>query len=1015
MKISFLSLLLCLFSLGWQPEVSAQKALSGKSLFGSLRARQIGPAVMSGRVSDLEAVESNPKVLYIGSAGGGLWKSNSAGASFISIFDDHCQSIGKICIDQQRPDTVWVGTGETWVRNSVSMGDGIYLTTNGGTTWEHRGLKETERISGIEIDPNNPNTVYAGAAGHLWGPNEERGVFKTTDGGKTWTKILYVDENTGCADLAMDPNDPNVLYAAMWEFRRKPYTFSSGGAGSGLYKSTDGGKSWNKIHQGFPEGDYGRIAIAVAPSNSKKIYITLECKEMDKKGLYVSDDAGANWKWVSNSFNTTVRPFYFSRMVVDPLDEDKIFKCGLNLVVSEDAGKSFRTVGSGVHSDIHAIWVSPKDPEMVYIGTDGGAYRSLDGGRLFEQFMNLPISQFYHVSVDMDEPYNVYGGLQDNGSWYAPSSKAGGITNSDWELSFFGDGFWSFRHPADKDVIYSEYQGGNLVRHYRSTGVSKSIKPVPLSGEKEYRFNWNAPIHLSPNNPEKLYFGSQFLLVTTDRGDSWQRISPDLSSNDPKRQNQAQSGGISIDNSSAENNTTIFTIAESSLDEQIIWAGTDDGNLQVTRDGGKNWTNVAPNIEGLPAFTWCSYVEAGHYNKEVAYVTFDNHRENDKNAYVYKTTDLGKTWTKLSNASIEGYAHCIREDLVSGEILYLGTEFGLYISLDGGNEWKHFENNVPRVSVRDMAVHPRDNALVLGTHGRGIIIIDDLAIIRQLNKETLSKKFHFFETKPAVLRYRSGGEPFGGAGNFIGQNPSEVATIAYFMAKRHTFGKMTVKVYDPNGKFIKELQAGKAAGINVVNMPLRLPMPKAAPTNSRMAIGMSIFGPALPEGTYTAEVIKGKDTMTTQFDLQANPKSPYAAKARKMQSDLTMKLYEMTERLGYIYYSLEKIGKKASKAKLADKANMMKDSLVSLGGDFYVNEGKDAIREEIGKLYGAISQFPGMPSEDQIKKTAEMEERMVKISKDFEAIVAEVDKLNRKAKTEKDKIVIDTFEVYRSQ
>ena len=997
--------------------------------FGDLRARSIGPAVMSGRVSTIAGVESSAKTLYIGAASGGVWKSNSAGASFRPVFDEHTQSIGAIAIDQAHPDTVWVGTGEPWVRNSVSVGTGIYLSTNGGNSWAFKGLENSERIAKIEVHPSEPATVFVAVQGHLWNANPDRGVYKTTDFGQSWERILFVDENTGCADLTMDPSDPDVLYAAMWDHRRSPDFFRSGGPGSGLYKTTDGGKTWKKLDN-LPAGQLGRLAVAVAPSNPQIVYLTVEAEKKEDKGLYRSTDGGASWTQVNTDFNTTVRPFYFSRLVVDPTDENKIFKCGLNLTISEDGGQTFRTVGSGVHSDIHAVWVSPRYPDLVVIGTDGGAYRSLDGGYEFEMFMDLPISQFYHVSVDDAEPFNVYGGLQDNGSWYGPSASPGGVENKDWELSNWGDGFYSFRHPADPEIIYSESQGGNLVRFNQEDGQSKDIKPLPGEGEPEYRFNWNSPIHLSPTNPERMYFGAQFLFKTENRGDSWEKISPDLTTNDPQRQRQKQSGGLSIDNSTAENNATIYAIGESPVAERTVWVGTDDGLLQVTSDGGKTWTNVTGNIPGLPAGLWCSSVEPGHFDARTCYVTFDGHRSGDKGVYVYKTEDLGQTWRSVTTMEVEGYAHVLREDLVRPGLLYLGTEFGLYVTLDDGSSWRRFDNNLPRVGVRALAIHPRDHALVVGTHGRGIYLLDDLRLLRQIDAGMLEEDLHFFATGPTYLTLSRGGTPFGGAGQFAGENPRDAARIAYYLRKRHTFGKMAIEVYDESGQLIRELPAGKSAGINVVELSTRLPMPKAAPTMNRTALFGSILPPTLPEGRYTVKVVKGKAEFSTAFDLQFDPKAAerYPADDRKLAHRTQMRLYDMTNQLGYIYYSLEEMHQQAAENReglskkltasmdaFEKETRQYKESLVSLEGDFYVHEGSN-LREEISNLFLGISQYPGRPSEGQLTKTDLLEEQLGAVQAKFEAYRTQMEQLNeRLAKEGRGPMKVRTLEEYLEQ
>ncbi len=983
--------------------------------FGNLRARSIGPAVMSGRIATLDGSHQKPEILYIGAASGGVWKSTSAGASFSPVFDDHTQSIGDICIDQNHPDTVWVGTGEPWVRNSVSVGTGVYVTRNGGRTWEFKGLGDSERISRIIVDPSNSATIYVAAQGHLWGPNQERGVYKSTDFGATWERILFVDENTGCASLSMDPSNPGTLYAAMWEHRRSPDFFTSGGKGSGLFKTTDGGRNWKKITsaEGLPAGLLGRLEVAVAPSNPNVVYLVVEAVKQADKGLYKSTDAGATWKRISGDFNVNVRPFYFSRLVVDPTDENKIFKCGLNLTISEDGGQSFRTVSSGVHSDIHDVWVNPGNPKNVVIGTDGGGYRSFDGGYLFQMFMDLPLSQFYHVSVDDEEPYNVYGGLQDNGSWYGPSSSPGGIQNKHWELSYYGDGFYSFRHPTDPDIVYSEYQGGNIVRYRKSDGQAKDIRPIPADGEPEYRFNWNSPIHVSPNNPERLYFGAQFLFMTEDRGDSWKKISPDLTTNDPKRQRQKKSGGLSIDNSGAENNTTLYAIAESPLAEKIIWVGTDDGNVQVTTDGGKSWTNTARNMPGLPAGLWVSQVEPGRFDKNTCFVTVDGHRSGNKTPYVFKTTDLGKTWTSLVTPDIEGYAHVIRQDLENPGLLFLGTEFGLYISVDGGGAWKRF-TSVPKVGVYALAIQPREAALVIGTHGRGIYILDDLTPLRQITPEVAGKTLHFFKTKPAYIHLPRSGEPFGGAGQFKGENPKEVAYITYYMNKRHTFGKMTMEVYGPDGNLIKELTPGKSAGINIVEMPTRLPMPKAAPTKNMQALGGSLYPPALPEGTYTVKIIKGKEEFTTTVDLQFEPRAAarYPAADRKLALETQMRLYNMTEQLAYIYDAMQDLhtqaadrSGKASKKLAAyltafsKEVEKTKNSLVSLEGDGYVDESSN-LREDISTLNMRVSNYPGRPSQAHLRQTDLLEKRMAEVHTKFEDAKMQMNRLNAQLEKE---------------
>ena len=749
-------------------------------MFGAIEARDIGPATMSGRIAAIDAVNKNPLVVYVGSASGGLWKSKNGGVTFKAIFDKHIQSIGTIAIDQNHPDTVWVGTGETWVRNSVSVGEGIFKTVNGGEKWQCMGLQKTERIAKIIIHPKNPDVLYVAALGHLWDGNEERGVYKTDDGGKSWQKILYVDENTGCSDLAMDQSDPNILYAGMWEFRRKPYTFKSGGPGSGLYKTMDGGKTWDRIKIDLLKGELGRIAVAVSPVKPELVYALIES---EKTGLFKSMDKGKSWECMNETNLVGERPFYFSLFVPDPQDVNRIYKPGMmSLWVSNDQGYSFTSAfveGGNVHSDLHALWIDPNNNKFMYLGTDGGVYVSNDRGNTWDFIQNLPLAQFYHVSVDLNTPYYVYGGLQDNGSWTGPSESPGGIENSDWENVGYGDGFYVFPDKSDDNILYWQYQGGMLMRLYKNTRETKEIRPFAEKATEKLRFNWNTPVAFSPTEHGAMYIGAQYLYRSKDRGDTWEKISPDLTTNDPEKQKQEESGGLTIDNSTAENHCTIYTICESPLDPNIIWAGTDDGNVQVTRDGGKTWQNVVKNIKNLPVNTWCSNVYCSHKNKETTYVTFDGHRNGDMTPYVFKTTDLGKTWTSLATEEIKGYAHVIREDLINPDLLFLGTEMGLFISIDGGQQWVQFTGNMPNVSVRDMVIHPRESDLVLATHGRGIMIIDDITPLRYLTSEVLQVEVAILPSRPYIISNPKFYQTFAGDQEFVGRNPISAESWAY--------------------------------------------------------------------------------------------------------------------------------------------------------------------------------------------------------------------------------------------
>jgi photosystem II stability/assembly factor-like uncharacterized protein len=966
--------------------------------FGGLRARSIGPAVMGGRIAAIDATASSPSTIYVGAASGGVWKSTDGGTTFKPVFDDYNQSIGAIAIDPNSKDTVWVGTGESWMRNSVSVGSGVYKTTDGGSTWKALGLDDTEHIARIAVSKKSSDTVYVCAAGHAWNANEQRGVFKTTDGGKSWKKILYVDQNTGCSDIQLDPEMPDIVYAGMWQFRRAPDFFSSGGPGSGFYKSTDGGEHWQKLTNGLPAGNLGRIAVAVAPSRTSVLYALVEAK---KTGLYRSDDLGEHWRFVNDSFNVTVRPFYFARVVVDPTDYNRVWKPGYTLTYSDDGGKSFSgALGNIVHSDHHALWINPKDPSEMLLGTDGGLFQSRDRG-LHWHFLNvLPVSQFYHVTYDMERPYNVYGGLQDNGSWTAPSSAPGGVANRNWRNLGGGDGFSVVSDPNDSDLVYLESQGGAIVRVRRSTGENRMINPYAAAGESKLRFNWNTPIYASPTQNGVIYIGAQYLFRSKDRGDSWEKISPDLTTNDRSRQKQLESGGLSIDNSSAENYTTLITISESPKNANVIWAGTDDGNLQVTRDGGKTWTNVAPNVPGLPKNTWVSGVEAGHYDENTAYATFDGHRTGDMKTYVFKTSDGGKTWQPLVTADIKGFAQVIREDLVNPRLLFLGTEAGLFVSLDGGAGWAQFKENLPPVPVDDIAIHRREGDAILATHGRGIYIIDDLSPLRALTAEALAKDVAMLPSRPSPLAISSGEQRMEGDAEYADGGLPEVAWISYYLKKRHIVGDSRIEIYDESGKLISTLGAGKRKGINRVPWAMRMGPPRLPGGNSVVFSGGVMIGPRMPAGKYTVKYVKGSETYTQTIDVVPDPRAPYSAEDRALQQKTVRRLFDMVERLTYMTDRAidvrEQANARAAKLSgndktaltaLSAKADALVKTLVATSEGGWLS-GEEEMRERLGMLYGAVNIYDGRPTDPQLHEMEVLAKELDAKQAQFDAIVA---------------------------
>ena len=954
-----------------------------KNLFGDLRARHIGPALMSGRINDMEVHPTNARIIYAGTAGGGVWKSNDAGTTFNPIFDDYCQSIGAVEVDPNDPDNViYVGTGETWTRNSVSYGDGLYKSTDGGSTWKKLGFDKSERIANIIVNPKNSNEVYVAVLGALWSDSDERGVYKSSDAGATWERILYVNEKTGAADMTMDPNDPSTLYASMWEFRRTGWSFSSGGESSALYKSTDAGKTWNKIHNGFPEGQLGRLAIAVAPSDSNILYTVIEAEQPERKGLYRSNDAGGSWEQLNNDFGITVRPFYFSRITVDPRNPDVVVKGGLSGSISRDGGKTFKSLGN-MHSDIHDIVFDINDSDRMYAGTDGGVYRSWNGGTTMEIVENLPLSQFYQISVDDAKPYNIYGGLQDNGSWYGPSSSNGGVNAGDWNSIGAGDGFRVLKHPT-KNIIYSEMQGAeNVWRYDVDKKLVKTIQPLEQEGHAELRYNWNAPMAISAHQPDRFYMGSQFLHKSEDMGNTWTIISPDLTTNDPIKQQQADSGGLSMDNSGAENHTTIFTIAESPLDSNVIWVGTDDGNVQVTQDGGKTWTNTVSNIQGLPKNTWTYHIEASVHGKGIAYAVFDGHTSGDMNPYTYKTTDFGKTWTNIITDNVVGTSRNIQEDYENENLLFLGTEFGLYITADGGKSWSKFTKNMPSVAVHFIDLQKRTNDLVMGTHGRGIIIIDDISPLREITNDILSKKIHFIDTKPAVLSDASGfSGSFGAETQFVGQNASTSPQIKYILPKRHTFGKMIMEIKDMEGNVISTLTPGKSKGINIVNWPGNIKNPKIAKGKTFSFGGFA--SPRVPAGKYNAVITKGKETYEHTFEVIYDDRTGLSASERELKHSTTMKMYNMTQELAYIVYKLDLIVESPSTSKkLKASLNSLKETLVITTGDNYVGTAESQLREKMADLYSKIATSYDKPSNNELENLKIVETRFNKAKTDF--------------------------------
>ncbi|HEV8578037.1 MAG TPA: hypothetical protein VGX68_03050 [Thermoanaerobaculia bacterium] len=763
---------------------SAARAAVDPGLLAGMKARSIGPSGMSGRVAAIAAVESNPNIVYAGAATGGVWKSVNGGLTWTPLFDDQpVASIGAVAVFQANPDVVWVGTGEGNPRNSASIGNGVYRSLDGGKTWTHLGLEKTERIYRVVLHPTDPDVAWVSALGQEWGENPERGVFKTEDGGKTWSKVLYVNERTGASDLVMDPRNPNKLFASMWQYRRWPWFFKSGGPGSGLYVTNDGGRTWKEItdQDGLPKDDLGRIGIAISQSNPDVVYATVEAA---KSAVVRSDNGGKTWKTVNQRYDANPRPFYFADLRVDPQLPNRVYSLDYNIRVSEDGGQTFSNLPAGdqIHGDYHAMWIDPKNPDVFYLGNDGGVAVSRDRGRTAAFVATLPLAQFYHVAVDMEQPYNVYGGLQDNGSWRGPNTvwQGGGIRSYQWQMVGDGDGFETRPDPFDPNYVYSESQGGFLMRTDLRSQQVRLIRPSEPDGVR-LRFNWNTGLATDPFDAGTIYYGSQFVHKSTDRGESWTAISPDLTSNNPEWQKQYESGGLTPDVSNAENFTTIIAIAPSPLQKGVLWVGTDDGRLHVTRDGGKTWTSLEKNVPGVPANTWIPHILPSKFDAASAFVVFDNHRREDFAPYVYRTDDWGKSWKSLATKDLRGYAYSIEQDPADKDLLFLGTEFGLWVSLDGGGRWMKWTHGVPTVSVMDLVIHPRDLDLVIGTHGRAIYVLDDITPLRTLSDKTMAEPLHFYGASNAV-QYNRGPEPSGfglGAGEFRGENEPYGAILTY--------------------------------------------------------------------------------------------------------------------------------------------------------------------------------------------------------------------------------------------
>ena len=905
-KISLLITLLTTAFFGFGQQLSMDMA-------GDLKPRNVGPAGMSGRVTAIDVQLSNTDVMYVGTASGGLWQSKSAGIKWEPIFDNELTaSIGAVKIDPNNPDVIWVGTGEGNPRNSLNGGYGVYKSIDGGKSWTSMGLEDTRHIHRILIDPSNSNTVYVGAIGSPWGTHPERGVFKTTDGGKSWRKVLFTNEQSGIADMVMDPVNPNKIIAAMWEHKRDPWFFKSGGSGSGIYMTYDGGENWKKIDgsNGLPKGELGRIGLAIAKNKPEIMYALVESK---KNALYKSEDGGENWKKINDKSDIGNRPFYYSEIYVDPQNENRVFSIFTYVNVSEDGGKNFSElmpaygVDNGVHPDHHAWWIHPEDGSFMMDGNDGGLNITRDGGKTWHFIDNLPVGQFYHISADNEYPYNIYGGMQDNGSWRGPAYvwRAQSIRNSYWQEIAFGDGFDVVPDRDDSRYGYAMSQQGNVLRYDWMTGNNYGVRPTPEDPNTKLRFNWNAAIGQDPFDNSTVYFGSQFVHKSDDKGTTWKIISPDLTTNDPEKQKQSESGGLTMDATGAENHCTILVIEPSVVEPNMLWVGTDDGRVHFTRDGGMNWDDVSKNLKGLPEGSWIAQIKASKNNPGEALLVANNYRRFDYTPYVYRTKNYGKSWSRIVDEDdVQSYALCIIEDSQNPNLIFLGTDDGLYLSLNAGENWQKYTNGFPTVSTKDLAIHQREQDLLIGTFGRALWVMDDIRPLRAIaaDPEILNKDFYLFDppTGYQVAYQQPTGSRFGGDAMYGGENKKSGAMISYFVGKGSEDLKekdsISFEFYDQDRlmRTIK-MPRPKKAGIHRwywrmdekgVQRPRRsLRKSKVEPSGVRV----------LP-GTYTIKGALGESSNETAINVAFDPRLTYDEGALRSVYNAQKELESLTAR-----------------------------------------------------------------------------------------------------------------------
>ncbi len=993
-----------LFLLGLLISTFSFSQVLEENLWKNYKPRSIGPAGMSGRVTTIDVLNNQPNTIYVGTASGGLWRSENGGINWQPLFDEQpVASIGAVAIQQNNPDVIWAGTGEGNPRNSHTSGYGIYKTIDGGKTWKCLGLEETRNIHRIIIHRDDPNTVFIAATGSAWGPTKARGVFKTTDGGKSWEKVLFVNDTTGCADLIVDPSNPNKLFAAMWQHQRWPWYFESGGKGSGLYVSHDAGKNWKLLSkkEGLPDGKLGRIGLGISAANPNRVYALVESK---KTSLFRSDDGGESFKQIADK-NIGNRPFYYADIYVDPKNENRIYNLYSLVTKSEDGGKTFEVIMpySGYHPDHHAFYIHPEDNKYLINGNDGGLNISRDGGETWRFVENLPLAQFYHINVDNDIPYNVYGGMQDNGSWVGPAYvwQSSGIRNTDWTELYFGDGFDVVPDPDNNRYVYAMYQGGNVARIDKTTGQNHSIKPLHPEGE-ELRFHWNAAIAQDPFNSKGLYFGSQYVHKSEDQGNSWEIISPDLTTNNPEKQKQAESGGLTIDATKAENHTTIIAIEPSTLNKEVIWVGTDDGNIQLTKDGGTTWTNLSPKIKGLPKEAWVPQIRASKYNVGEAFVVVNNYRQNDWKPYLYYTTDFGASWKNLVNENeVDGHCLSIIQDPVEENLLFLGTERGLYITFDKGQNWQKWKFGFPSVPTRDLQIQEREADLVIGTFGRAAYVLDDIRPLRAVAKVGIENfnDLNVFDIPDAYLAYTAQpkGIRFEADAIFNGDNRRRGAMISIWWSGSQAKAeqadkdeeneeketpkksaskkesKSTVVIYNLEGDTVRNFKTKLDSGFNRITWNMRENGVRYPSYNEPKKDANPPQGRWAKPGEYKVVIalgeLKDSATVTLKSDPRLNinlddlkAKDEYGDKLENLivvGAEITSQLNDITKRINKINGTLDLLPDSIQK-KIKKEGKAVSDSMKTIYELFMLDknfEGYDHVTVRINDLYGSANEY----------------------------------------------------------